>query len=94
MDTTKEKRIEIRVSEEERQEFEDAAVLAHMGLSELIRFATHLYVKKVREEHQNITLSKADGLRFLDALENPPEPSVRLKEAMRRHSKNIKHDPI
>jgi len=90
MDTIKEKRIEIRSSEEEKQDFEEAAALVHMGLSEFIRFATHLYVKKVREEHQNITLSKEAGLAFLNALENPPEPSDRLKEAMRRHSKNVK----
>lgn len=90
MDTLKEKRIEIRSSEDEKQEFEEAAAIVHMGLSEFIRFATHLYVKKVHEEHQNMLLSKEAGMTFLNALENPPEPSEKLKEAMRKHSKNVK----
>lgn len=90
METLKEKRIEIRTSEDEKQEFEEAAALVHMGLSEFIRFATHIYVKKVREEHQNVILSKEAGIAFLNALENPPEPSKKLKQAMRRHSKNVK----
>lgn len=37
----------------------------------------------VPEEHENITLSREDWLFFLNALENPPEPNDRLKEAMR-----------
>lgn len=90
MDSIKPQRIEIRSSREEKQAFEDAAALAHMGLSEFIRFATHLYVKKVLEEHQNISLSRESGLAFLNALANPPEPSKRLKEAMSKHSKNLK----
>jgi uncharacterized protein (DUF1778 family) len=37
-----------------------------------------------------LTLSLEAGLAFLNALENPPEPNQRLKEAMLRHSKNVK----
>lgn len=91
---TKEQRIEIRSSEDEKQEFEVAAALVHMGLSEFIRLATHLYVKKVREEYHNINLSREAGLSFLKALEYPPEPTEKLKEAMLLHAKNVKNDPI
>lgn len=87
---TKQNRIEIRSSEEEKRDFEEAASLAHMGLSEFIRFAARLYAKAVREEYQNIALSKEEGLRFLEALDNPPEPNKNLKEAMRRYRENAK----
>ncbi len=90
MAKNKENRIEIRSSNEEKRNFEEAAALAHMDLSEFIRFAAHLYAKTVYEEHQNILLSKEEGLHFLEALANPPLPNKRLKEAMERHSKNVK----
>lgn len=91
MSTAKQNRIEIRSSEEEKREFEEAAALAHMDLSEFIRYAAHLYAQSVRREHQSMTLSKEEGLRFLEALEHPPEPSKKLKEAMARHGKNVKN---
>ena len=65
---SKQERIEVRSSEEEKKEFEEAAALVHL----------------------NIKLSKEEGIRFLEALDHPPEPNKKLKEAMRRHEKNIK----
>jgi uncharacterized protein (DUF1778 family) len=64
--------------------------MAHLGLSEFMRLAAHYYAKKLQEEYQNIALSKEDGIRFLHALENPPEPNEKLKEAMREYEKNKK----
>ena len=90
MATTKKDRIEIRSSQEEKREFEEAAILANMQLSDFVRFAAHRYARKVRKEHQSITLSKEEGVRFLEALSHPPEPNERLKEAMRRHEQNVK----
>ncbi len=91
MSTAKENRIEIRCSDEEKREFEEAAALAHhVGLSEFIRSAARVYAKHVRDEHQNITLSKKAGLCFLEALDHPPKPNKKLKQAMRRYKKNTK----
>jgi uncharacterized protein (DUF1778 family) len=90
MTTTKKERIEIRSSPEEKRAFEEAALLVHMQLSDFIRFAAHRYAEEIRKEYQNITLSKEEGLRFLKALENPPEPNEKLKKAMRAHEKNVK----
>lgn len=59
-----------------------------MALSEFVRFSTHLYAKEVREKHQKITLSKRDGVRFLQALDTPPEPNQTLIDAMRRYEQN------
>jgi uncharacterized protein (DUF1778 family) len=92
MAAAKENRIEIRSSDEEKREFEEAAALAHMGLSEFIRFAAHLYAKSIRQEHQNISLSRQEASSFLEALESPPQPNKRLKEALSRHEKNLEKD--
>ncbi len=94
MDIAREKRIEIRSSEEEKSEFELAASLVHMGLSEFMRFAAHHYVKKIKEDHENIVLSKEAGLKFLQALEHPPEPNEKLMDAMHRYKKNVSNDSI
>lgn len=72
MTTAKENRIEIRSSEKEKKEFEETA---------------HVNAKSVRNEYQNITLSKEEEMRFLHALDNPPEPNKRLKKAMRSYGK-------
>jgi len=82
MTMTRETRIELRSSDEEKKEFEKAAALVHMGLSEFIRFSAHLYAKDVQEKQHTITLSKLDTERFLDALQTPPEPNENLNKAM------------
>ena len=94
MDSFKEKRIEIRSSEEEKKKFEEAASLMHMGLSEFIRFATHMFVKKVHEEHQTLNLSREASLAFFRALDAPPEPNDHLIEAMRHYRENTQDESI
>lgn len=87
---SREARIQLRSSIEEKQRFEEAAALEEMDLSEFLRKAAHLYSQEIIEAHnRNIILSKEDGLKFLEALENPPKPNERLKSAVRRYRKNI-----
>jgi len=84
-------RIQLRSSQEEKQQFEEAAALEDMLLSEFLRRAAHVYAQEIIESHrQNIVLSKEDGIKFLEALENPPKPNERLKAAVRRYRKSIK----
>lgn len=87
----REARIQLRSSPEEKKRFEEAAALEDMLLSEFLRRAAHLYAQEIIELHQqNITLSKEEGLKFLEALDNPPKPNKRLKEAMQRYRKNVR----
>lgn len=91
MSATKLNRIEIRSSDEEKKMFEEAASLAHMDLSEFIRFSAHFYAKSIRKEYELITLSKDEGIKFLKVLDNPPKPNQKLKDAMKRHRKQQKN---
>jgi uncharacterized protein (DUF1778 family) len=91
MSTTREERIEIRSSKEEKKKFEEAAALSNQGLSEFIRFAAQSYAETVLRKHENIRLSKEEGRRFLKALELPPDPNDYLKDAMLNYEKNLKN---
>lgn len=45
------------------------------------------------EEDAKVTLTNKERDIFLEALTNPPEPSLRLKAAMKRYRKNVKNWP-
>jgi len=87
---TREARIHIRSSTEEKREFEEAAALEGEELSEFLRKSARMRAKKVLEEHNKITLSNRDRDVFLEALANPPKPSSTLKQAMKRYRSNVK----
>ena len=40
-------------------------------------------------EHETLTLNEADWEVFPDALENPPKPSAKLKQAFAEHKKRV-----
>ena len=86
----REARIHIRSTTEEKKQFEEAAALEGEELSEFLRKSGRMRAKKVIEEHHTITLSNRDRDLFLEALTDPPKPSQRLKDAMKRYRKNIK----
>lgn len=86
----KEERLEIRISHNERRQFEEAAFLLGMNLSEFIRrTALEKSVEVIRNENA-IILSNEDRDAFLHALEHPPKPNKKLKEAMLHHKRLIK----
>jgi len=85
----REARINIRSSTEEKRQFEAAAALEGEELSEFLRKSARMRAKQVIDEHVKIILSNKDRDTFLKALANPPDPSPRLKQAMKRYRKNI-----
>lgn len=44
----------------------------------------------VISEHETIRLTEADWQVFLDALEHPPEPNARLRQAFAEHDKHVR----
>lgn len=62
-------------------------------LSEFLRKSARLRAKKVMEEHQNMTLSNEDRDGFLAALETPPKPVKKSKDAMKKYQKMIQFEP-
>lgn len=83
-------RINIRSTREEKEKFEEAAALEGEELSEFLRKSARMRAKQVIEEHTHIILSNRDRDIFLKVLANPPKPSARLKNAIKRYRKNVR----
>lgn len=82
--TPKTRRIEVRLSDEEREL--DAAAASALGesLSDFFRRAAQSRAQEVLADQRTITLSEAEAKRFLDALERPDQDTVARLEDLRR----------
>jgi uncharacterized protein (DUF1778 family) len=82
----KTRRIEVRLSDEERQL--DAAAASALGesLSDFFRRAAHTRAQEVLADQRTIALSETEATRFLDALEGSDEGTVTRLEDLRRRA--------
>ena len=84
-------RLELRLTDEERQIDGAAATAVGETLSDFFRRAARLRAQEVLTDQQQIALSDIEATRFLDALETVDEDTVvRLRDL--RHRSTI--DPI
>ena len=86
----KSERVVSRVAPASKVILEQAATLS--GYTSLNQFMVQSALREARqiiEENQQIVLTAEDTKKFLDALENPPEPNKFLIEAVKLHSKNV-----
>lgn len=79
--TNKTTRFEVRVSAEEKQTVEYAATLEGTTVSAYMRSRILSAAKQDILSQEKLLLSNQDRDLFLNALENPPEPSGKLKAA-------------
>ena len=82
----KTRRIEVRLSDEEREL--DAAAASALGesLSDFFRRAAQARAQEVLADQRTIALSAVEAARFLDALEQPDEATVARLEDLRRRA--------
>lgn len=82
--TPKTRRIEVRLSDEEREL--DAAAASALGesLSDFFRRAAQTRAQEVLADQRATALSEAESIRFLEALEQPDESTVARLEDLRR----------
>jgi uncharacterized protein (DUF1778 family) len=81
----KTRRIEVRLSDEERQLDAAAASVLGESLSDFFRRAAQARAQEVLADQRMIALSDQEATRFLEALERPDEGTVaRLKDLRRR----------
>ncbi len=88
-ETAKQERMHIRLDTLSKQKLERAAAYAHKSLSEFVLGQALHAADEVIQEHETLTLSEADWETFLDALENPPRPNAKLKQAFAEHKKRV-----
>jgi len=84
--TPKTRRIEVRLSDEERQL--DAAAASALGesLSDFFRRAAQARAQEVLADQRTIALTDVEATRFLEALERPDEGTVTRLEDLRRRA--------
>ena len=88
-ETAKQECMHIRLDTHSKQKLERAAAYAHKSLSEFVLGQALHAADEVIHEHETLTLNEADWEVFLDALENPPKPNTKLKQAFAEHKKRV-----
>ena len=88
-ETVKQERMHIRLDTLSKQKLERAAAYTHKSLSEFVLGQALYAADEVIHEHETLTLNEDDWEVFLDALDNPPKPSAKLKQAFADHKKRI-----
>jgi uncharacterized protein (DUF1778 family) len=80
---SKEKRIDLRVSQAQKALLERASELKGMSLSAYLLSQGLATAQADIEKHQKLVLSDTDRDLFLQLLANPPQPEKALSDAMR-----------
>lgn len=76
-------RIELRIPPDKKAVIARAAALEHMDLTGFILRSVMPEAQAVVDRAEHIALSERDSLLVLDLLENPPEPTEKLRRAAR-----------
>ena len=88
-ESVKQERMHIRLDTLSKQRLERAAAYAHKSLSEFVLGQALHAADEVIQEHETLVLEEADWDVFLDALDNPPKPNVKLRQAFAEHKKRV-----
>lgn len=81
----KAERVDFRITPELKHLISQAARLKNLSLSAFFIEAATSRARELMATEEVLMLSAAERERFLDLLENPPEPPEALRKAMQRH---------
>lgn len=87
--TSSSARLNFRLPSEIKERIETAALVSGLTVTDFAITALATTAEKVLEKHQTRTLSNRDRDRFLEMLENPPEPNEKLKNAVKNYKKRV-----
>ena len=82
-------RTEARLLPEQKKRIERAARIKGLSLSDFIVQHADEAALKTIQSHRTWTLEDRDRCVFVDALLNPPQPSARMKAAVKRYRKRV-----
>ncbi|MBS3779379.1 MAG: DUF1778 domain-containing protein [Desulfovermiculus sp.] len=82
------KRLEARVTPEQKKLLEHAASLSGRSLTDFMIAAIQEVACRTIREHETITLGQEDREVFVNALLEEPEPTEKAKQAAERYLKN------
>ena len=84
---TKDSRLDLRVTLEEKQLLERAAALKGVSVTAYTLFHVLPAAKQEIDSHERVVLSERDRDLFMSAMENPPELKGKLKSAIEKYRK-------
>ncbi|MEZ5582857.1 MAG: DUF1778 domain-containing protein [Candidatus Competibacteraceae bacterium] len=88
-ETIKQERMHIRLDAPSKTSWSRRRPTRTKSLSEFVLDQALHAADEVIHEHETFKLNEADWQVFLDALENPPRPSARLKRAFAKHKQHV-----
>lgn len=81
---TRDDRIELRASREEKRVLAAAAAYERLDLTSFVLRSALPVAEEIVARHERISLSARDSARVLELLEAPPKPTGALRAAVRR----------
>ncbi|AFY87772.1 MAG: hypothetical protein CLLPBCKN_004700 [Chroococcidiopsis cubana SAG 39.79] len=82
---TKDKRVDLRLTQEQKELLERAAALKGISVSAYTLFHVLPAAKQDLDSHERLILSNRDRNLFISAMENPPELKGKLKSAIAQY---------
>lgn len=86
---TRDDRIELRTSREEKRVLAAAAAYERLDLTSFVMRTVLPAAREILARHERIALSVRDSARVLDLLERPPKPTTALRAAAKRRRKRV-----
>ena len=86
---TRDDRIELRASREEKRVLAAAAAYERLDLTTFVLRVALPAAEEVMARHERIMLSARDSARVLELLEHPPKPTAALRAAARRRRNRL-----
>ncbi|MXY23984.1 MAG: DUF1778 domain-containing protein [Acidobacteria bacterium] len=86
--TTRDDRIELRATREEKRILAAAATYERLDLTTFVMRTALPVAEDVVARHERLRLSARDSARVLELLEHPAEPTAALRAAARRVRRN------
>jgi len=88
-DERRDKRIDARITAEEKSLFERAAALCGRSTTGFLVSSALDAARRVIREHEQMQLSARDREAVVAALLNPPEPNAALTRAAREYNESV-----
>ncbi|RAU38786.1 DUF1778 domain-containing protein [Enterobacter sp. ECC-175] len=83
MPALKKQRIDLRLTDEDKNMIEEAAAMTNQTVTQFMVNSASERAAQVIEQHRRLILNDASWNAVMEAISNPPEPNERLKRAAR-----------
>jgi uncharacterized protein (DUF1778 family) len=84
--TTRDERIELRASRQQKRLLATAAAYERLDLTSFVLRTALPVAEQIVAQHERIVLTPRDSARILDLLEHPPKPTPALRAAAKRRN--------